>query len=97
MNFDEEREQHGVETKYSDPEHGIKIELRKDKLYKLRKSTKIVKPTKEVESPFDTMDHANQQHAYLTTDIILDECDGIYMTEEMMREMLEESESQIEG
>ena len=67
MILDEDKEQsQNVEQKYLDPEVGIEIELKKDRLYKLRKTTKIVKPTKSpineagsyhFQSIFDKLDH----------------------------------------
>ncbi len=95
MNFNEEKEQQNVELKYLDTELGIEIDLKKDKLYKLRKTTKIVKPThicKEIVSPFDQLDHLDQHRdSFLDTDIIDDFEENIFMTDELIDEIVLET------
>ncbi len=87
MNLIEDKEQNqNVEIKYLDPESGFEIELQKDKLYKLRKMTKIVKPVKhgikDPASNFDKLDHYTKysgivledfEESSFLTDIFLDE------------------------
>jgi len=91
MTFSEDREQHNVMPKIIDCEEGIQIEIKKDRLYKLRKSTKIVKPTKETQSPFSEMDHIGRPPPLMETDIILEEYSDIFMTETVLTDTLEET------
>ncbi len=89
MNFNEEKEQYIVEPKYLDLEAGIKIDLKQDKLYKLRKTTKLVKPTKkgEVESYFDKLDHYS-----IDPSPVLDNFEETsFMTDELLDEIIEET------
>ncbi len=93
MNFNEEKEQYVVEAKYLDLEAGIEIDLKQDKLYKLRKTTKLVKPAKkgEVESYFDQLDHYSMDPSP-----VLDSFEeSSFMTDDLLDEIIKET--QLEG
>ncbi len=92
MNFNEEKEHQQVEPKYSDLEMGVEIELKKDRLYKLRKNTKIVKPTKRgiVESYFDELDHTSK-HLGISIPVMEEFEADLFMTDDFLEDIIEET------
>ncbi len=89
MNLNEEKEQsQNVESKYLDPEKGIEIDLRRDRLYNIRKTTKIVKPSKVTQaSSFEQLDH------YSKIGYVFDNFEeDSFLTDDYLDEILVETE-----
>ncbi len=94
MNLTDEKEQNqNVEAKYLDPCSGFEIELKKDKLYKIRKMTKIVKPVKyggqSKESTFNKLDHYREYSG----NVIEDFEEGSFLTDSLLDEIIEETQA----
>ncbi len=90
MNLGEEKEQNqNVEAKYLDPETGISLELRKDRLYCIKKTTKIIKPKSltELVSPFEALDHYSTN----PIPIMYDFEESTFLTDELMDEIIKET------
>ncbi len=96
MNLNEDKEQNqNVEPKYLDPESGFEIELQQDRLYKLRKTTKIVKPVRsdpsERQSTFSKLDHFD-----IRPDNINDEFEeDAFLTDDFLDEILTEARKEF--
>ncbi len=93
MNLTEDKDQNQtVEAKYLDPEDGFQIKIRKDKLYKIKKKPKIVKPVRaqgfEESSAFNQLDHADR---ITSNNYILDEFqEGLFLTDDYVQEIIED-------
>ncbi len=100
MNLNEEKDQsQDVEHKFLDPEIGIEIELKKDRLYKIRKTTKIVKAKhskniNDVESPFSKLDHYSAYPKSSAPIGVFDDFEeNVFLTDAFLNEIIQETQT----
>ncbi len=94
MILSEDKEQNqNVEKKYLDPEIGIEIELKPEKLYKIRKNTRIVRPTKNTStaSVFNKLDSQKTQAGSIQ--ILEDYEENIFITDDFLEDILNETQA----
>ncbi len=104
LNDDKEQNQN-VEHKYLDPEMGIEIELKKERLYKIRKN-RIIHPTKNksktdgsggsigsAESVFNKLDHRKTKDGfYLKEDFE----ENVFLTDNFLEDIIQETKEDRE-